>query len=228
MAIGLGKMFGFTFLENFNYPYISKNITEFWRRWHISLSTWFRDYVYIPLGGNRCSKGRHFFNMFVVWALTGLWHGFGWNFIAWGLYYFVLLVIEKSFLLKWLEKIPKVFQHIYALFLINFGWVLFSIEDAGKLIDYIKIMFGFGGAKIVDDTAMYYLAGYGLLFVIGAIASTPIMKKVKELLVNKEYNSTLKFVVNEIIVPVSVWVVLIISIAYLAGESFNPFLYFRF
>jgi len=228
MAIGLGKMFGFTFLENFNYPYISKNITEFWRRWHISLSTWFRDYVYIPLGGNRCSKGRQFLNMFVVWALTGLWHGFGWNFIAWGLYYFVLLVIEKSFLLKWLEKIPKVFQHIYALFLINFGWVLFSIEDAGKLIDYIKIMFGFGGAKIVDDTAMYYLAGYGLLFVIGAIASTPIMKKVKELLVNKEYNSKLKFVVNEIIVPVSVWVVLIISIAYLAGESFNPFLYFRF
>ncbi len=228
MAIGLGKMFGFTFLENFNYPYISKSITEFWRRWHISLSSWFRDYVYIPLGGNRCSKGRHFFNMFVVWALTGLWHGFGWNFIAWGLYYFVLLVIEKSFLLKWLEKIPKVFQHLYALFLINFGWVLFSIEDSGKLIKYIKIMFGFGGAKVVDETAIYYFAGYGALLIIGAIASTPILSWLKEKIVNAKMNDGIRTVILEVVAPIAAWVVLIISIAYLAGESFNPFLYFRF
>lgn len=228
MAIGLGKMFGFTFLENFNYPYISKSITEFWRRWHISLSTWFRDYVYIPLGGNRCSKSRHLFNMFIVWALTGLWHGFGWNFIAWGLYYYVLLVLEKTFLLKWLEKIPKVFQHIYALFFINFGWVLFSIEDTGKLIEYIKIMFGFGGAKLVDQTAIYYFAGYGLLFVIAAIASTPITGKIKALITDSKLNVKVKSVIQEILVPITIWMVLIVSIAYLAGESFNPFLYFRF
>lgn len=228
MAIGLGRIFGFHFLENFNYPYISKSITEFWRRWHISLSTWFRDYVYIPLGGNRCSKGRHFLNMFVVWALTGLWHGFGWNFIAWGLYYFVLLVLEKSFLLKWLEKIPKVFQHLYALFLINFGWVLFSIEDSGKLIEYIKIMFGFGGAKVVDETAIYYLAGYGALMIIGAIASTPILSWLKDKIVNAKMNEGFRTAILEVIAPIAAWIVLIISIAYLAGESFNPFLYFRF
>ena len=228
MAIGLGRMFGFQFLENFNYPYISKSITEFWRRWHISLSTWFRDYVYIPLGGNRCSKKRQFLNMFVVWALTGLWHGFGWNFIAWGLFYFILLVIEKTFLLKWLEKIPKVFQHIYALFFVNFGWVLFSIEDSGKLVEYIKIMFGFGGAKLVDETAVYYFAGYGVLFIIGAIASTPILTVIKTALMNSKVNGKVKIAIQEVIVPVATWLVLIISIAYLAGESFNPFLYFRF
>lgn len=228
MAIGLGKMFGFEFLENFNYPYISKSITEFWRRWHISLSTWFRDYVYIPLGGNRCKKSRHYFNMFVVWALTGLWHGFGWNFIAWGLYYFLLLVIEKAFLGRYLEKLPAVFQHIYAIFFINFGWVLFSIEDSGKLIRYIKIMFGFGGAKLIDETAMYYITGYGILMVIAAIASTPLLKNLRIKIMEAEINATVKKVFNEIIVPIAVWVVLIISIAYLAGESFNPFLYFRF
>ncbi len=228
MAIGLGKMFGFTFLENFNYPYISRSITEFWRRWHISLSTWFRDYVYIPLGGNRCSKKRHLFNMFVVWALTGLWHGFGWNFIAWGLYYYLLLVIEKTFLLKWLEKLPKALQHIYALFLINFGWVLFSIEDSGRLIEYIKIMFGFGGASLVDETAIYYFTGYAGLFVIAAVAATPILHKVKQLIVESKVSDKAKAVVLEIIVPVASWMVLMVSIAYLAGESFNPFLYFRF
>ncbi len=228
MAIGLGKMFGFEFLENFNYPYISRNITEFWRRWHISLSTWFRDYVYIPLGGNRCSKKRHLFNMFVVWALTGLWHGFGLNFIAWGLYYFILLVIEKNFLLKRLEKLPKFIQHFYALFLINFGWVLFSIEDSGKLIQYIKIMFGLGGAKFIDETAIYYAAGYGVLLLIGTIASTPVLSKLKELLEKSKINNGVKYAVKEIVVPIATWMVLIISIAYLAGESFNPFLYFRF
>jgi len=228
MAIGIGKMFGFTFLENFNYPYVSRSITEFWRRWHISLSSWFRDYVYIPLGGNRCSKSRHYFNMFVVWALTGLWHGFGWNFIAWGLYYFILLVIEKTFLLKWLEKIPRFFQHVYALFFINFGWVLFSIEDSGKLIQYIKIMFGLGGARLVDDTAVYYMAGYGVLLIIAAVASTPVLIWIKDKLQEIIINENVKTAVFEIIAPIATWIVLIVSIAYLAGESFNPFLYFRF
>ena len=126
MAIGLGRLLGFEFLENFEHPYISRSITEFWRRWHISLSSWFKDYVYIPLGGNRCKKSRMFFNIFIVWLLTGFWHGAEWNFIIWGLYYFIILMLEKSFLLRVLKKLPAVLQHIYSLFLINMGWVIFS------------------------------------------------------------------------------------------------------
>ena len=144
MAIGLGRLLGFEFLENFEHPYISRSITEFWRRWHISLSSWFKDYVYIPLGGNRCKKSRMFFNIFIVWLLTGFWHGAEWNFIIWGLYYFIILMLEKSFLLRVLKKLPAVLQHIYSLFLINMGWVIFSNDNLDKLGKTLRCMFGIG------------------------------------------------------------------------------------
>ena len=142
MAIGMGKMLGFNFNENFNYPYISKSITEFWRRWHISLSTWFRDYVYIPLGGNRCSRLRHIFNILVVWTLTGLWHGASWNFVFWGAYYGVLLVLEKYVWGKYLDKLPRVLKHIYTLFIVVVGFTIFTFDDLSKLKDYLGVMFG--------------------------------------------------------------------------------------
>ncbi len=223
MAIGLGKMFGFDFLENFNYPYISKSITEFWRRWHISLSTWFRDYVYIPLGGNRKGIGRQYINIAVVWGLTGLWHGFGWNFFAWGMFYCVLLIVEKSFLLKRLEKIPAVFAHIYTLFLVIISWVLFAIEDANALLSYVKSMFGIGGVTFADNRALFYIVNYGGMFIIAIIACTPITKKIKTW-VCKNGDAIYK----NVAIPVAVLVLLSLSVAFLAGESFNPFLYFRF
>ncbi len=222
MAIGLGRMFGFHFLENFKYPYVSKSITEFWRRWHISLSSWFRDYVYIPLGGNRCSKGRHLCNLFIVWALTGLWHGFGWNFLAWGLYYFILLMVEKFFLGKRLEKLPAVLQHLYAMFFVTMGWVLFSVEDWQRFTGMFKAMFGFAGAGLADASGLFYLTNYGGLFVLAAVVSTPLMAKLGRRLEKKSP------AFKNILVPVGIWGLLLLSIACLAQESFNPFLYFRF
>lgn len=222
MAIGLGRMFGFKFLENFKYPYVSKSITEFWRNWHISLSSWFRDYVYIPLGGNRCSKVRHIFNLFVVWALTGLWHGFGWNFLAWGLYYFVLLMIEKFFIGKKLAGLPKIFQHIYTMFFVIMGWLLFSIEDWGRFVSLFKAMFGFAGGGFADTTAVYYIVNYAGLLIVAAIVSTPVLRKIGKKLQKRSP------LYRNILVPVGIWVMLILSMACLAGESFNPFLYFRF
>lgn len=222
MAIGLGKMFGFNFLENFEYPYISKSITEFWRRWHISLSSWFRDYVYIPLGGNRCSKARNLFNLFIVWALTGLWHGFGWNFLAWGLYYFVLLMIEKYLLKDILKKLPAVITHIYSLFFIILGWLLFSIEDFSRFLALLKAMFGGAVAGFADSTAIFYLLNYGGLLIIAAIVSTPALKKLGGWLETKSS------IFKNVIMPIGIWALLLLSYACLAGESFNPFLYFRF
>ena len=160
MAIGLGRMLGFEFLANFNYPYISKSITEFWRRWHISLSTWFREYLYIPLGGNRCSKGRWMFNLLVVWAATGIWHGASWNYLIWGMYFFVLLMIEKFFLLDKLKKAPALIARIYTLFLVVVSWAIFALEDFGHLTGYLKVMFGLGGVPVTDGAFGYYLASY--------------------------------------------------------------------
>jgi alginate O-acetyltransferase complex protein AlgI len=180
MAIGLGKMFGFDFLENFNYPYISKSITDFWRRWHISLSTWFRDYVYIPLGGNRKGLPRQCLNIMIVWFLTGFWHGANWNFMLWGVYFGVILLMEKIFLGKALQKIPSVFQHIYALIFIIIGWGIFAFEDTTALINNLKNMFFINDLPLINSKALLWIAQYAVTFVILIIASTPLFRKIGE------------------------------------------------
>lgn len=223
MAIGLGKMLGFHFLENFNYPYMSKSITEFWRRWHISLGTWFRDYVYIPLGGNRKGPAKHIINICIVWFLTGLWHGANWNFILWGVYFGALLIIEKFFLLKLLKKLPGVVSHIYTLFFVVISWAIFAIEDMSKLGKFIAAMFGAGGS-FADNTSMYLLITNAVLFVILAIAATPAPKHLAgKLLTKLGENPTGTLIKN-----VTFAAILIISTAYLVDASYNPFLYFRF
>ena len=223
MAIGLGKMFGFDFLENFNYPYISKSITEFWRRWHISLSTWFRDYVYIPLGGNRKGKLRQCFNIMLVWFLTGFWHGANWNFMMWGVYFGVILLAEKLFLGKALERLPKFLQHIYALIFILIGWGIFAFEDTTQLIGNFKNMFFAGGLPLINEKAVAWLGQYAVTFVILIIASTPLFKKLGEKLTVKAPK-----LYGWVLEPAAVVGLLIVSTAYLASNSFNPFLYFRF
>ena len=219
MAIGLGHMLGFDFLENFDYPYISKSITEFWRRWHISLGTWFRDYVYIPLGGNRKGLARQFINILVVWALTGIWHGASWNFLLWGLYYAVLLMLEKAFLLKWLKKAPSLVSHLYTLFLVVLGWALFAIDDIGALGPYLGVMFGFGGAGAASAQVLYYLRDYGPVLAILVFASLPVGKRLFLRLPEKA---------RAVLVPVLILLVLLVSTAYLVDSTYNPFLYFRF
>ena len=221
MAIGLGKMIGFRFIENFNYPYISKSITEFWRRWHMSLSTWFRDYVYIPLGGNRCSKLKQLRNIFVVWFLTGFWHGASWNYILWGIYYFVLLMIEKTFLLDKLKKAPAFVSHIYTLFFILFGWLLFVFEDLSAGFVWLGNMFGVGTAAAISSGDIYNLVRNLIFFVILAIAATPLPKKLYRRLTEKSNAA-------RIVASVGGIVMLLVCMAYLVDSSFNPFLYFRF
>ena len=219
MAIGLGRMLGFEFLENFNYPYISKSITEFWRRWHMSLGTWFRDYVYIPLGGNRCGLRRQFINIFVVWALTGIWHGASWNFLFWGIYYAILLMVEKAFLLKVLKKIPAVFSHIYTMFLVIIGWALFAIEDLPTMWAYLSAMFGGSEAGLITTEALFYLRTFLPSLIIMIIAVTPLGKKVMDKLGPKT---------KAVLVPILILAVLLLSTAYLVDSTYNPFLYFRF
>ena len=213
MAIGLGKILGFDFLENFNYPFISKSITEFWRRWHISLGIWFRDYVYIPLGGNRCSKLRWFFNIFVVWFLTGLWHGASFNFILWGLYFGVFLVIEKLFLLDFLKKLPQFISHIYVMFLIIISFMLFDITSLHDFGTYINAMFTSSNG-LIDHSFYYYLVPNILLLIVAIIASTPIIKNILD------SNKYIRFG--------ALLFGLIFSTAFLVDATFNPFLYFRF
>lgn len=215
MAIGLGAMMGFKFPENFNYPYVSKSVTEFWRRWHITLGSWFREYVYIPLGGNRVSKGRVYLNILCVWFLTGFWHGAGWNFIAWGLYFGVLMIIEKKFLLKYLEKIPAFISRTYLLFIILISWVFFSLDSFGDAIVYLKGMFGVGTKSFVDLNTLYLMSNYWLLMVLGVVFATPIYKKI-----NQKINLPCKYIINVFI--------LVLATAYLVDSTFNPFLYFRF
>ena len=219
MAIGLGRMLGFEFLPNFNYPYISKSITEFWRRWHISLSTWFREYLYIPLGGNRCSKPRWMFNLLVVWAATGIWHGASWNYLIWGLYFFVLLMLEKFFLLKVLNKAPAVVGHIYTLFFVVVSWAIFAIEDFAQLGAYLKVMFGLGGVPLVDAQLGYYVTSYLPILLVAAVASTPLGAKL--------YHE-LKPRAAEVVCTVLVLAGLVVCTAYLVDGTYNPFLYFRF
>ncbi len=221
MAIGLGKMIGFRFMENFNYPYISKSITEFWRRWHISLGVWFRDYVYIPLGGNRCSKLINIRNIFAVWFLTGFWHGASWNYILWGLYYFVLLMAEKLFLLKLLEKAPAVISRIYTLFFVLFGWLLFVSEDLSTGVVYLGNMFGIGTAAFASGLDIYNLARNLVFFAVLIIASTPIPKKIYYRLYEKSAAFRITAAAGGIAAT-------LVCLAYLVDSSYNPFLYFRF
>ncbi len=218
MAIGLGRMLGFEFMENFNYPYLSRSATEFWRRWHISLGSWFREYLYIPLGGSRVKTSRMIFNLLVVWACTGIWHGASWNFLIWGLYYFVLLVVEKLFLLKRMEKLPAWVGHVYALFLIMVGWAIFAVEDLGQLGGYLAAMFGFG-AGLLDGKFLYYLANYLPILLIACVASTPLAANLWKKLPEK---------VRKAVLPVALLLGLILSTAYLVDGTYNPFLYFRF
>ena len=224
MAIGLGRMFGFDFLENFNYPFISKSIKEFWRRWHISLSSFFRDYVYIPLGGNRVSRGRWIFNLLIVWSLTGLWHGDSWNFILWGLYFALLLIIENLFLQNILSKLPALIQHIYAKLFIIISFVIFNNENIKDLWSSLYNMFNFRGLDLYNDFSTYYLKSYTVLLIVSVIGATPILKNIIQK-VNK--NVTGQKVISTIN-PILNIVLLVVVTAYLIDGSFNPFLYFRF
>ena len=223
MAIGLGKMFGFDFLENFNYPFISGSITEFWRRWHMSLGTWFRDYVYIPLGGNRVSKGRGIFNIFVVWMLTGFWHGASWNFVLWGLFFGILLLVEKLWLLKYLKK-AKVWNHFYVLPLILFSFVLFASVDLGDLATNLKGMIGLGGVPFISDETVYYLRSYAVIFILAIVGATPIVKKAVLAVQNNKIGAKILAVAE----PIALAVLLLVMTGYLVDGSFSPFLYFRF
>ena len=221
MARGLGNMLGFEFLENFNFPYISKSITEFWRRWHISLGTWFREYVYIPLGGNRKGRGRTIINLLIVWMLTGFWHGASWNFLIWGLYFGIILVIEKTFLLKILDKIPSVFSRVYSLLLIVFGWVIFYFSDDvggfAAMKDFIPALFS---GSIVSDDALHTIVSYLPTVIVACAASTPLFRKIYYKLKPVKY-----FYIAE---AAAVVVCLIVCTASLVSDAYNPFLYFKF
>ena len=220
MAIGLGRIFGFSFPENFNYPFISKSITEFWRRWHMTLGGWFREYVYIPLGGNRVGRGRWIFNIFVVWALTGLWHGVNWTFLVWGLYFGLLLMAEKLWIGRLLDKLPGWAAHIYTIVLVLFSMVIFNGDTMADALCYIGAMFGFSSSgaavPLINTISRYYIRSFGVLFIAGIIASMPVSKKLAEI----KYAQQLK--------PAAVVILLLLVTAYLADGSFNPFLYFRF
>lgn len=221
MAIGLGKIFGFTFPENFNYPYISGSITEFWRRWHISLGTWFRDYLYIPLGGNRVSKGRWYCNILIVWLFTGIWHGASWNFVIWGLFFAVLLVIEKNWLMPYLEK-AKVWKHIYVLLLLIISFLIFNGENPGTAAVDVGRLFGLGGIPFCSREAIYYGKSFLILIVAAALGSTPVIRSLGEKIQQKLPRAA------AVLKPIWLILLFVLSTAYLVDGSFNPFLYFRF
>ena len=219
MAIGMGKMLGFSFDENFDYPYASRSITEFWRRWHISLSTWFRDYVYIPLGGNRKGLRKQIRNILFVWALTGIWHGASWNYLLWGIYYGVILVIEKVFLTRYIEKWPNILKHLYTIILLIIGWAIFSIEDVSVLQNYLKLMLT-PTLPLIDSNFIFYISNYALTLILGTVFSFPIVKKIPKL---AERN-----ILTKILFAIIYIVLFIASVAYLVSDTYNPFMYFRF
>ena len=223
MAIGLGRMFGFNFLENFNYPLISSSITEFWRRWHISLSSFFRDYVYIPLGGNRVSKLKWIRNIFIVWFLTGFWHGAAWNFIIWGLFFACFLLIEKLFLKDFLSK-HKIIGHIYTLFLVIISFVIFNADSFNYIINFFKNLFGFGNIPFINKETMYYFRSYGVILFISFVAATPLFKN---LIITFRKNKKLNTIIDILEVLYYLLLLLLVT-SYLIDASFNPFLYFRF
>ena len=220
MAIGLGKMFGFDFLENFNYPYTATSITDFWRRWHISLSSWFRDYVYIPLGGNRVSKLKWIRNILVVWMLTGLWHGAAWNFILWGLFFGILLIIEKLFLEKILKKLPKFLSRIYVLIIVMISFIIFNGENFTQIMQNIGGLIGIGGIPLVSKESIYYFKSYFVVIAVGIVGAAPIFKNITN---NKKIHKGIN-----ILEPIFLLVILLLSTSYIIDGSFNPFLYFRF
>ncbi len=222
MAIGLGKMLGFEFPQNFNYPYLSRSISEFWRRWHITLGTWFRCYVYIPLGGNRKGKLKTLRNLLIVWFLTGLWHGASWNFVLWGLYFGAIIILERLFLGKWLEKLPALLSTLYSFLLVTIGWVLFEIESIPQILSYLKTMFFGSSVGLVDSQSLYFLTTYGIIFLICILASTDYPKK----LIN-QLNSRAPRLVQGVS-PVYQLALMVASTAYLVFATYNPFLYFRF
>ncbi|MDD2434769.1 MAG: MBOAT family protein [Bacilli bacterium] len=226
MAIGMGKMLGFNYLENFNYPYIATSITDFWRRWHISLSTWFRDYVYIPLGGSRVKKMINIRNIFIVWSLTGIWHGAAWNFIIWGMYYGILLLLEKFILNKYIERFPNWLKHTYTLFLVTIGWVIFAFDDMSMLNSYLGFMFGIGMNPLIDSMFLYYFSNYFFILLIAGILSTPIYQIIKDRLLKIDNKRTelLIFIIRTVVYLG----LLIITTSYLVADTYNPFLYFRF
>ena len=218
MAIGLGRMFGFEFEKNFEYPYIANSITDFWRRWHISLSTWFKEYVYIPLGGNRVRNARMYLNLLIVWTLTGVWHGAGVNFVAWGMYYALILILEKSFFYKILEKLPNVLRILYSFVLVLIGWVLFASIDMGSALDYLKVMFAIGENSLIDGTFIYNLRSYAVLLGVGVISMLPYPKMLWDKRTQGKNSVAL----------IAVIIALLVCTAYLVDSSYNPFLYFRF
>lgn len=222
MAIGIGQMLGFDFLENFDYPYESHSITEFWRRWHISLGTWFREYLYIPLGGNRKGLPRQIFNLFVVWALTGLWHGAGWNFVVWGLYFFMLLTLEKLFLLKVLQKLPRVISALYTLLMVLISWVIFACDSMGQAVNYLCALFGANGWS--DAVSLYYVREHFLIIAIGALLSVSAVRRLCGRLLGKVGNETLHFGLKAVFAAA----VYAVSLIMVINSSYNPFLYFRF
>ncbi|MHC8514951.1 MBOAT family O-acyltransferase [Sporosarcina sp. ITBMC105] len=223
MARGLGKMFGFNFPENFNYPYISKSVTEFWRRWHMTLGSWFRDYVYFPLGGSRKGTWTTIRNLLIVWGITGLWHGASWNFVLWGLYFGVLIGIEKLGWLNVLNKLPAIFQHVYLLTIVLFGWVLFVFEDHEQGLVFGKVLFGIADQPLYDTQFLYFLSTNGLLLLLAVIASTPLLKRM-----NERLSRILPAYLSASISISSFGIILFLSTAYLVNDSYNPFLYFRF
>lgn len=220
MACGLGEMLGFTFVQNFRFPYISDSITEFWRRWHISLSTWFREYVYIPLGGNRKGLSRQVLNIFIVWFLTGLWHGASWNFVLWGLYFGVLLMLEKAFLLKALQKVPAVIRHLYALFFIVLGWGIFYFTDFAAMGGFLRTLFTVGDAGLISDRALAYVAGFLPWLVVCGVASTPLVGRIAARIDRTRAGGVIKLVAFALL--------FLLCVAALASQSYNPFIYFRF
>lgn len=222
MAIGLGLMFGFKFRENFNYPLIANSITDFWRRWHISLSSWFRDYIYIPLGGNRVSKLKWFRNIFAVWFLTGFWHGASWNFIIWGLYFGVILVIEKLFVGKYLKR-TRVLKYIYTLVIVIISFLIFSVNSTNEIFSGLKNMFFINDIPLTNQEIIYQLRNYISIFIISIIASTPLIS----IIINKLKTTKLNIIIN-ILEPIYYLILLILSTSFLIDASFNPFLYFRF
>jgi alginate O-acetyltransferase complex protein AlgI len=224
MAIGLGRMFGFHFLENFNYPFISKSITEFWRRWHMSLGTWFKDYVYIPLGGNKGSRAMWFRNIGIVWLLTGLWHGASWNFVFWGLYFGVILALEKLVLSKVLLKWPIIFRHVYVLLLVIISFVIFNHESLTTMMIQFKGMFGTSSIPLVNEESIYYLKSYSIIFLFAMIGATPLIKSV---FVKGYEFKRIKTIMDILEAPFYATLLLIVT-GYLVDSSFNPFLYFRF
>ncbi len=224
MAIGLGRIFGFNFPENFNYPYISKSITEFWRRWHISLGTWFKDYVYIPLGGNRDGKYKQIRNILIVWLLTGIWHGANWTFLIWGLLFGIILIIEKIFLNKFMEKLPSFIKRIYVLFIVMILFIIFNAENMSVALTNIKGLFGMNGEVFVNDYTLHYLKSYLPLLIIAFLGATPFIKTLIDKLRKNKYANN---IIN-ILEPILIVMILVVVTSYLIDNSYNPFLYFRF